>query len=97
MGVAVFEGTLYLSEMRGFERFSSMQNLYNLIYSEEEREMVPLCASENIAVIPWSPTAGGLLTGKYFADGKITTLSTDYSRLAPGFLRIYKIHWQSFE
>ena len=75
---------LYTSEMHGYEKFSSMQDLYNLIYREEEREMLPLCASENIAVIPWGPTAGGFLTGKYFSDGKIKTSSSDYSRLAPG-------------
>lgn len=75
---------LYTSEINGYERFTSMQDLYNLIYREEEREMLPLCASENIAVIPWSPTAGGLLSGKYFSDGKIKTSSSNYSRLAPG-------------
>jgi 1-deoxyxylulose-5-phosphate synthase len=75
---------LFTSEIHGFERFCSMQDLYNLIYREEEREMLPLCTNQNIAVIPWSPTAGGLLSGKYFADGKLQTASTDYSRLAPG-------------
>ncbi len=79
-----FSKALYTSELRGFEKFSSMQNLYNLLYREEEREMIPLCVSENVALIPWSPTAGGLLTGKYFSDGKIATSSNDYSRLAPG-------------
>src|SRR5881275_3243071 len=44
-------------------RFVSMQNHYNLIYREEEREMIPLCISENIAVIPWSPLARGFLAG----------------------------------
>lgn len=79
-----FCDAMRVSEMRGFESFSSMQNLYNLIYREEEREMLPLCSSKNIAVIPWSPTAGGLLSGKYFSDGRIQTSSDDYSRLAPG-------------
>jgi len=79
-----FSRALHLSETRGFERFVSMQDLYNLIYREEEREMLPLCSQENIGVIPWSPTAGGFLSGKYFTDGKITTTPSDYSRLAPG-------------
>jgi 1-deoxyxylulose-5-phosphate synthase len=79
-----FQRALDLSEAQGLESFCSMQNLYNLIYREEEREMLPLCAAENIAVIPWSPTAGGLLSGKYFADGKLVTASSDYSRIAPG-------------
>jgi 1-deoxyxylulose-5-phosphate synthase len=79
-----FSRALYISRIKELESFSSMQNLYNLIYREEEREMLPLCNAENIAVIPWSPTAGGLLSGKYFAEGKITTSVTDYSRLIPG-------------
>ncbi len=79
-----FSKALYTSELHGFERFSSMQDLYNLLYREEEREMLPLCASESIAVIPWGPTAGGMLSGKYFSDGKIKTSTSDYSRLAPG-------------
>jgi len=79
-----FSRALHLSETRGLERFVGMQNLYNLIYREEEREMLPLCLAEGVGVIPWSPTAGGFLTGKYFTDGKITSTSSDYSRLAPG-------------
>jgi 1-deoxyxylulose-5-phosphate synthase len=79
-----FSSALHVSDTFGFERFVSMQNLYNLIYREEEREMLPLCLAEKVSVIPWSPTAGGLLTGKYFNDGKIATSSSDNSRLAPG-------------
>ncbi len=51
------------AEMNGWTRFVSMQNHYNLIYREEEREMIPLCEAEGIAVIPWSPLARGLLGG----------------------------------
>lgn len=54
---------LNLSDRNGTSRFVSMQNHYNLIYREEEREMLPLCAEEGIAVIPWSPLARGLLAG----------------------------------
>ncbi len=54
---------LALSDARGFPRFSSMQNHYNLLYREEEREMLPLCREEGLAVIPWSPLARGLLAG----------------------------------
>jgi 1-deoxyxylulose-5-phosphate synthase len=57
-----FAKTLYLSRLNGWTRFVSMQNHLNLIYREEEREMLPLCESENIAVIPWSPLARGRLT-----------------------------------
>ena len=51
------------SDRCGLERFASMQNHYNLLYREEEREMLPLCETEEIAVIPWSPLARGLLAG----------------------------------
>jgi aryl-alcohol dehydrogenase-like predicted oxidoreductase len=57
-----FSQSLYLSRMNGWTRFVSMQNHYNLVHREEEREMLPLCAAEGIAVIPWSPLARGRLT-----------------------------------
>jgi aryl-alcohol dehydrogenase-like predicted oxidoreductase len=56
-----FTKALYLSRMHGWARFVSMQNHYNLLYREEEREMIPLCQSEGIGVIPWSPLARGRL------------------------------------
>jgi aryl-alcohol dehydrogenase-like predicted oxidoreductase len=56
-----FTRALYLAELRGWARFVSMQNHYNLLYREEEREMIPLCESEGIGVIPWSPLARGRL------------------------------------
>jgi aryl-alcohol dehydrogenase-like predicted oxidoreductase len=52
---------LSLSERRGWARFISMQNHYNLVYREEEREMIPLCAEEGVGLIPWSPLARGRL------------------------------------
>jgi aryl-alcohol dehydrogenase-like predicted oxidoreductase len=52
---------LSISEKRGWARFISMQNHYNLVYREEEREMIPLCVEEGIGVIPWSPLARGRL------------------------------------
>jgi aryl-alcohol dehydrogenase-like predicted oxidoreductase len=57
-----FARALAVSERHGWTRFVSMQNLVNLLYREEEREMLPLCAAEGIGVIPWSPQARGLLT-----------------------------------
>jgi aryl-alcohol dehydrogenase (NADP+) len=57
-----FAKALYLAERNGWTRFVSMQNHYNLIYREEEREMLPLCADQGIGVIPWSPLARGRLT-----------------------------------
>ncbi|HXT08151.1 MAG TPA: aldo/keto reductase [Roseiarcus sp.] len=58
-----FAKMLAISRARGQVEFASMQNFYNLVYREEEREMMPLCASEGIAVIPWSPIARGYLAG----------------------------------
>lgn len=58
-----FARALYLADRRGWTRFVIMQNHYNLVYREEEREMLPLCHAEGIGVIPWSPLARGFLTG----------------------------------
>jgi aryl-alcohol dehydrogenase-like predicted oxidoreductase len=55
---------LTISERNGWARFVSMQPHYNLVYREEEREMIPLCLDQGLGVIPWSPLARGLLTGK---------------------------------
>ena len=65
------------SEVLGTKRFDSVQPRYNLLFRENERELFPLCAEENIAVIPYNPLAGGFLTGKHqpgapTADGRFT-------------------------
>jgi 1-deoxyxylulose-5-phosphate synthase len=57
-----FATSLYKAELHGWTRFVSMQNHYNLLYREEEREMMKLCQEEGIGVIPWSPLARGYLT-----------------------------------
>jgi aryl-alcohol dehydrogenase (NADP+) len=54
---------LYLAKENGWHRFVSMQNHYNLVYREEERETIPLCMDQGLAIIPWSPLARGFLTG----------------------------------
>ena len=56
-----FSKALAISERNGWARFVSMQNFVNLLYREEEREMLPLCKAEGIGVIPWSPLARGRL------------------------------------
>ena len=63
-----FAKALATSERHGWARFVSMQDHYNLLYREEEREMLPLCASEDIGVIPWSPLARGRLTRPWDAE-----------------------------
>jgi aryl-alcohol dehydrogenase-like predicted oxidoreductase len=68
-----FARALGSSEHHGWTRFVSMQNLVNLLYREEEREMLPLCAAEGIGVIPWSPQARGRLT----RDWDYTSIRTE--------------------
>ncbi len=58
-----FATALHTSQARGWERFVCMQNHYNLVYREEEREMIPLCLAEGVGCVPWSPLARGFLTG----------------------------------
>lgn len=71
-----FARALLLSEHRGWSRFVSMQDHYNLVYREEEREMIPLCRDQGIGIIPWSPLARGFLTGNRSRDkGGATTRS----------------------
>lgn len=74
-----FTKALYLASMHGWTRFVSMQNHYNLVYREEEREMLPLCRAEGIGVIPWSPLARGFLSGNRRRQdrGETTRATTD--------------------
>ena len=58
-----FARMLHVSQAHGWARFVSMQNHYNLVYREEEREMLPLCRAEGVGIIPWSPLARGFLAG----------------------------------
>ncbi|MFZ0887585.1 MAG: aldo/keto reductase [Candidatus Binataceae bacterium] len=58
-----FSKALYTAREHGWHRFVSMQNHYNLVYREEEREMIPLCLDRGVALIPWSPLARGFLSG----------------------------------
>jgi aryl-alcohol dehydrogenase-like predicted oxidoreductase len=67
-----FSKLVTMQKERGLTRFASMQNYYNLIYREEEREMLPLCKSEGIAVTPWSPIARGFLAGSKPSQGEST-------------------------
>ena len=62
---------LSTSERRGWARFISMQNHYNLLYREEEREMIPLCVNEGVGLVPWSPLGRGVLTRPRPADSSV--------------------------
>ena len=64
-----FAQAIYLADRHGWTRFVSMQNHYNLVYREEEREMLPLCRAEGVGIIPWSPLARGFLAGNRARQG----------------------------
>jgi aryl-alcohol dehydrogenase (NADP+) len=64
-----FARYLYTADVHGWTRFISMQNHYNLVYREEEREMLPLCRAEGVGLMPWSPLARGFLAGNRRRDG----------------------------
>ena len=66
---------LYLADLHGWTRFATMQDHYNLLHREEEREMLPLCTEEKIAVLPWSPLARGRLARAW--DESTIRLKTD--------------------
>jgi len=69
-----FAKALFLQAQHGWSRFVSMQNHYNLIYREEEREMIPLCVDQGIGITPWSPLARGFVVGNRTRDKKGDTI-----------------------
>jgi aryl-alcohol dehydrogenase-like predicted oxidoreductase len=68
-----FAKAQHVADDHGLTRFVSMQNHYNLVYREEEREMIPQCVDQGVGVIPWSPLARGLLAGTRTRDGERRT------------------------
>src|SRR3954471_1212771 len=68
-----FAKAQHVAERNGWTRFVSMQNHYNLVYREEEREMIPLCLDQGVGVVPWSPLARGFLTGTRTRSGERRT------------------------
>jgi aryl-alcohol dehydrogenase (NADP+) len=79
-----FAQMLATQEKHGWTRFVSMQNHYNLVYREEEREMLPLCRAEGIGVIPWSPLARGFLAGNRKRGAKDATKREQYDEFGHG-------------
>lgn len=77
-----FSKCLYLADLRGWTRFASMQNHYNLVYREEEREMIPLCLEEGIGLLPWSPLARGFLVGNRTTDRNGDTVRSKIDQFA---------------
>ncbi len=74
-----FAKAQYIADLHGWTRFSTMQNHYNLIYREEEREMIPFCREQGVGLIPWSPLARGFLAGNRTRDksGETTRSKND--------------------
>ncbi|MCB0011741.1 MAG: aldo/keto reductase [Anaerolineales bacterium] len=70
-----FAKAQYTADLNGWTRFVSMQNHYNLLYREEEREMNPFCVDQGVGLIPWSPLARGFLTGSRTREGSATLRS----------------------
>ena len=68
-----FATMLFLADVNGYHRFATMQNHLNLVYREEEREMIPLCLDQGVGLIPWSPLARGFLAGNRRREGKAET------------------------
>jgi aryl-alcohol dehydrogenase (NADP+) len=75
-----FAKMLFAADRLGFSRFVSMQNHYNLLYREEEREMIPLCRDQGVAVIPWSPLARGRLAGNK-REGTVRAETDEYGNM----------------
>ena len=69
-----FAKAQHIAEANGWTPFVSMQNHYNLLYREEEREMIPLCLDQGVGCVPWSPLARGRLTGSYGRGGERRTV-----------------------
>ena len=74
---------IYTQRAHGWTQFVSMQNHYNLVYREEEREMIPFCLEEGIGVIPWSPLARGFLAGNRKRGEKTRVAARAARRLRP--------------
>jgi aryl-alcohol dehydrogenase-like predicted oxidoreductase len=81
---------LSISERNGWAKFASMQNHYNALYREEEREMMPLCISEGVGVIPWSPLARGILTRPRPATGSVRTSDSARSAIDAYSVELYE-------
>jgi len=77
-----FAKAQHVAELHGWTKFVSMQNHYNLVYREEEREMIPQCIDQGVGVIPWSPLARGVLAGNRSRDGERRTTRSETDAFA---------------
>ncbi len=88
-----FAKAQHVAERHGWTPFVSMQNHYNLLYREEEREMIPLCRDQGVGVIPWSPLARGMLAGNRTRQGEKRTVRAE----TDGFADILYTHPTDFD
>ncbi|MEU8340495.1 aldo/keto reductase [Spirillospora sp. NPDC048832] len=79
-----FAKAQYTAELRGWTKFVAMQNHYNLLYREEEREMNPLCLDQGVGLIPWSPLARGMLAGNRERGGERKTVRSQNDAFGDG-------------
>lgn len=86
-----FAKALYLADLHGWTRFVSMQDHYNLVYREEEREMIPLCRAEGVGVMPWSPLARGFLAGNRTREKSGDTARAKTDKFA------HEMYYQSYD
>jgi aryl-alcohol dehydrogenase (NADP+) len=84
-----FYKALHTADLNGWTRFVSMQNHYNLVYREEEREMIPLCMEEGVGITPWSPLARGFLAGNRRVKGEGNTTRAKSDQFA------HRLYYQS--
>ena len=88
-----FAKAQHVADAHGWTRFVSMQNHYNLLYREEEREMIPQCLDQGVGVIPWSPLARGMLAGNRSRDGQKRTVRAE----TDGFAEFLYTHPGDFD
>src|SRR5271155_3450126 len=81
----VFAKALFTARAHGWHQFVSMQNHYNLAYREDERDLVPLCIDQGVAMIPWRPLARGFLTGNRDRSGKVLRPRAESDRFSPTY------------
>ncbi len=84
MAACQFSKALHIAREHGWHRFVTMQNHYNLVYREEEREMIPLCVDQGVGLIPWSPLARGFLSGnrkREVRDSTARAKQDDFARM----------------
>jgi len=87
-----FAMAYYIAELKGYEKFASTQTPYNLLYREEEREMIPFCKAHKIAYMAYSPLAAGVLSGRFYKDGQLVVPPEGPGRLTATEFYAYKAY-----